>query len=456
MKPSKYNLFFVHKNKDLAFNGMTSALAEIDTNFWELFNSIESIDLDKLSEKQKSVLDNMKEGGYVIEDDFDEAKFLKFKSYQSKFNQNGISLTIAPTLTCNFDCPYCYEKISSNIIDDEVIESIYKCVDGNARRNEDVYITWYGGEPLIAQNVVWDMSKKMIEICEKYQVKYSSCMVSNGYLINNDIIQKLKESKIRCIQITLDGSPEVHNSRRKLKNSDKPTFDVILDNIKKLMNASIEVSIRINIDKTNVNELEELLDILIENNLKSCSVNFGHVKPYTDACSSVSHTCLSTPEYANESLRYQKILHDKGFSSFFYPYYPSIKFNYCCADSASSFVVDPKGLLYKCWNDVGNHDRAVGNIKALVAMREERNNCKNFDLELNDSGVIKSTMLNANYLLWSPFEHEKCSRCEVLPICMGGCPYNGLKNEDNPECEKWKYNLIDVLKNAYDQRCCIV
>lgn len=34
----------------------------------------------------------------------------------------------------------------------------------------------------------------------------------------------------------------------------------------------------------------------------------------------------------------------------------------------------------------------------------------------------------------------------------GGCPYNGLKFKHDPECEKWKYNLIDVLKATYVQK----
>lgn len=32
----------------------------------------------------------------------------------------------------------------------------------------------------------------------------------------------------------------------------------------------------------------------------------------------------------------------------------------------------------------------------------------------------------------------------------GGCPYEGLK-QGKPDCEKWRYNLMDVLKNKCEQ-----
>lgn len=186
-------------------------------------------------------------------------------------------------------------------------------------------------------------------------------------------------------------------------------------------------------DKSNIGSVEELLDILVENNLKDCCINLGHVKDYTKACASVVDTCLSSLEYAKENLEFMNILYKKRFTSNTYPYYPGIKANYCCADSSSAFVVDPKGYLYKCWNDVGNTSRSVGNVKNPENLTDENN------------------MVNSKYLLWSPFKFSKCKECEVLPLCMGGCSYTGLRN-DNPECENWKYVLDEVLKSIYVQR----
>lgn len=120
-----------------------------------------------------------------------------------------------------------------------------------------------------------------------------------------------------------------------------------------------------------------------------------------------------------------------GFKVDDYPFYPGIKANYCCADTLNAYVIGPNGDLYKCWNDIGNKERSVGNIKEPIK---------------------KYNKMYSDYPLWSPFNHEECINCNILPLCMGGCVYNGLKI-GKPECEKWIYNLDDILKVRYDIHC---
>ncbi|MGB9679661.1 MAG: radical SAM protein [Thermoanaerobacteraceae bacterium] len=194
---------------------------------------------------------------------------------------------------------------------------------------------------------MFDMSEKMINICGENETNYSSYIVTNGYLINDDIVNKFREIKISGAQITIDGPPYIHNKRRKLKGSDKGTFDVILSNVKKILKAGIDVTIRVNIDKTNIDKLEELLDILEINGLKNIQLTLGQITAYTEACISVAETCLNTEEYAKVNIIFQDILYKRGFISQGYPYYPGTKANYCTADTISSFVVDPDGYMYK-------------------------------------------------------------------------------------------------------------
>ncbi|WP_332461410.1 radical SAM/SPASM domain-containing protein [Paenibacillus tianjinensis] len=342
---------------------------------------------------------------------------------------------MAPTLSCNFACPYCYEDPKQGVMDQSTMDAVINLVNDAAKKGNDIHITWYGGEPLTAKKVIYSLSERIISICEKYSVSYNSYIVTNGYLINDEVIEHFKKYKIDGAQITMDGPPEIHNSRRRLKGSDKDTFFVILNNIKKLLENDINVSIRINVDKTNVANVEELLDILVAHNLQGLSINLGQVTAYTEACMSIAESCLNTEEYAKENVVQQAILFAKGFNVGNYPYYPGVKANYCCADAVDSYVLDPNGFMYKCWNDVGNKERAVGNVNTIHEPTNE-----------------KMFMRNADYLLWSPFNFDKCTNCDVLPICMGGCPYNGEMLGNEPDCEKWRYNLDDVLKLTYLQR----
>jgi uncharacterized protein len=410
-------------------------LATVDDRFFEVLDSISEITYSELSGEKKELVDMMLEGNFIVNDEFDELKSIKFRHFNGKYNGGSLGLTIAPTLSCNFACPYCYEDPKQGVMNQSTMDAIIKMVRDAAKKGNDVHITWYGGEPLTAKKVIYSLSEQIISICSEFNVSYNSYIVTNGYLINDEVINHFKKYKIDGAQITIDGPPEIHNTRRKLKGNSGDTFYVILENVKKLLRNNINVSIRINVDKTNVTNVEELLNILEANNLQGLSVNLGQVTAYTEACMSIAESCLNTEEYAKENVIQQELLFKKGFNVANYPYYPGVKANYCCADAVDSYVLDPNGFMYKCWNDVGNQERAVGNINTIHEPTNET-----------------MYMRNADYLLWSPFNFQECIECDVLPICMGGCPYNGELLGNKPDCEKWKYNLDDVLKLTYLQR----
>lgn len=424
MKESNYNIFWDIEDKHYAFNSMTCALAEVEQEFYDILEGIRN---NKITDN-KRMLNDMSEGGFVVNDSFDELQYLKMKSYSGKFGSYGLGLTVALTMECNFSCPYCYEAPKRGFINDEVQEAIIKLIEDNAKKNQNISVTWYGGEPTLAIDIIETMSEKIIQICKKYNVEYSAFMITNGYLLTKNNIKKLKKSKISGIQVTLDGVPDVHNSRRKLKSGNNGTFDIIIENIKNTINSGIIVDIRVNVDKTNYTGIDDLLVILSKHGLQECEINFGHVNAYTEACSSIGDTCLSVSEYSDVLLDYQRSLNKNGFVADDYPMYPMPKSNYCCADTMNSFVIDPQGYLYKCWNDIGNKKKSVGNIL-----------CKETDYQQRDN--------LEKYILWTPFDFEECVSCKMLPICMGGCPYNGLYNLGKPECEKWKYSMDKVLKS---------
>ncbi len=427
MKASRYNIIFEHNNKKFAFNAFSCALAEIDKDFLRILNNCKKIDSYS---KDSELIKNMKEGQYIVEDDFDEIEHLKMVNFFGKFNNRRLGLVIAPTLNCNFACPYCFERLSTEMISAEVQNALFNLAENAAKGKSDVNVIWYGGEPLIAKEIIFNMSEKFINICRKYGVNYNASIVTNGYLIDDSVVESMIKARIQFAQVTIDGPEDIHNSRRKLRASNESgTFNKIIKNVKKMTTKNVNVSIRVNIDKTNSSRVEEFLDVLKANHLEKCNVNFGHVRPYTSACSSITSTCFDTKEYANMDVKLQSMLNLKKFELSSYPYYPSAKANYCCADSISSFVIDPKGNMYKCWNDVGNASRKIGNV---LGKGEYFN------------------LLHTQYMFWSPFEFEECKKCNVLPICMGGCPYEGLK-QGKPDCEKWRYNLMDVLKNKCEQ-----
>lgn len=431
MKISKYNLIFDHKDNQLAFNGMTCAFAKVDSDFLKILKKIESGEFDesKCSEKELELIKNMKKGGFIIDDCFDEIEFLKFKNLQGKFQTNTFSLTIAPTFSCNFACPYCYENAADSFMKQEIMDAICKEVEFAAKQKKKIHITWYGGEPLLCKNIIWSLSDKFMEYCTKYETDYSATIVTNGYLLDSHTIENFLKYKILNAQITIDGPADIHNQRRKLKNSSQPTFETILTNSKKALDAGIKIAIRINVDKTNEHRVTELLDTLLAYGLQKANVYLGHVQAATEFCQSISNNCLTTKEYALKLVDFERTLMKKRFTSDnrIY-YYPKTKSNNCGADSITSRVIAPDGFMYKCWHDLSFPERSIGNITDPSNLSAQ------------------NIMTNVKYMLFNPFKVEKCRKCDVLPICMGGCP----TVSNDVSCRNWKYSLIETLKHSYD------
>jgi radical SAM protein with 4Fe4S-binding SPASM domain len=56
------------------------------------------------------------------------------------------------------------------------------------------------------------------------------------------------------------------------------------------------------------------------------------------------------------------------------------------------------------------------------------------------------------WLSWNPYDFEECTKCNIFPICKGGCPYKGFEENRTSHCDSWKYNLIEMLKIYYLSR----
>ena len=89
-------------------------------------------------------------------------------------------------------------------------------------------------------------------------------MVTNGYLLTGEIAEKLEKLQIERLQITLDGEPGIHNKRRKLAK-DENTFEVIIRNIKNIIESdrNLQFIIRINVDNDNAKSIGKILDIFV-------------------------------------------------------------------------------------------------------------------------------------------------------------------------------------------------
>lgn len=427
MKPSYYNFFFPYEyenRKYIAYNSLSNSMALIDE---ENYNKYLNFEKHGMNISDESLFHSLKQGNFIINDDINEMDIIRHNMYASRFNTQSLSLTIAVTSDCNFRCIYCFEKdvINNYYMDEEIEKSIIEFVNKKSNTIGHFSVTWYGGEPLLNMKTIERLSEKFIEICNINNIVYSANIVTNGYNITKINLDLLKKYKVSSMQITIDGDEETHNLRRPLKNG-YPTFRKIIDNLVILKDELFPVSLRINTDKTNYMNVENVLKILKENELTKVIFPYiARVDSFDDYYDNAN--CLDMKEHIDNKIKFENLMLEYGYDMKEKNNYPIRKNSICGCDRINTYVVAADGEMYKCWDDVGKKDVSIGNI----------NNVK--------SKNINKTYFNC--IMFDPIIEEKCGKCKYLPICMGGCVKKRIHNI-NLICEETKSKFENRLRDS--------
>ncbi|MEE1443329.1 MAG: radical SAM protein [Blautia sp.] len=413
MKKSKYN-YIVKKDEThpaLLFNTKTYALVELEDDIYDAYKN------EILSQEQCKQLSDF---GFFVPDNVDEIEQIEMDWINRFDSIEELTLTTMVTDACNFRCPYCYQPHITAQMTEAEIEKLCKCIHKYGKQNKKINLRWFGGEPLLNTNPIF----KVEEAIKKENIQGYSNITTNGYLLTDELLERLlKETRIRTLQITLDGTEEQHNSTRKLI-SGKPTYKRICANIKKAIEKEFFVIIRINLNKNN-QFIEPFLDGIEKMNIERgkyvIHVNNAHE---FDTSEKINGFYFDTAyEYGNA--------YDKVQNSF-------IKYGYkfprnytkkcgCAFEMPNTFLVDCDLKLYFC-----------------TSSEKDDFFCQGY---INDEGEICT---NENYLKrrnLSVFHDDECKNCIFLPMCMGGCNYCRMKSEKY--CIPEKYFFDDFVKKLY-------
>jgi len=414
----------------LAYNGFSGALAVWEKQeqlTYQLLRDGAPANLGDLAVR------DLMYGGYVVKDDVDELRLLQQQYNGHRFNPGTMTLTIAPTLDCNFGCDYCFQGKDKpvDVMSMEVQDAIIGLVERAAPGIKQLGIAWYGGEPLLRPKIIEALSDRLISLCDRHGISYSAMMVSNGYRLDLEVAKSLYRRRVKTIQVTLDGTPEYHDQRRVLL-SGKETFEKIVENLKAVVDAvAMMLSIRVNIDHRNREQIKQLLDILGSQGLgqrKNLKVYFAPVEAMTQGCHLVEDVTMGKSDYGQLEAELYRYGFEKGLTQL--PYPPRFH-GTCAAVKPKGLVIIPSGNIHKCWDTVNNPLYAVGNI---------------FDID-----ALKENKLMQEWLKWTPFDNDTCRNCKILPNCAGACAYKFIHSEDTRgeaavlPCPSWKYNIKERL-----------
>lgn len=161
-KKSKFNLVYNNNDNNIIFNTITGALIVLSNREYQRYNAI--ID-NKILNIEDELFFALYTEKFIIDSEFNELDKLRYDINSNRFSQDVLDITIAPTMACNFKCPYCYEqkgrtlntKSMSKLIQDSLINFIKLRLDKSCSKK--LYINWYGGEPLLEIDLIKKLTK---------------------------------------------------------------------------------------------------------------------------------------------------------------------------------------------------------------------------------------------------------------------------------------------------------
>lgn len=331
-----------------------------------------------------------------------------------------------PTYDCNLRCAYCFQdhmRTDSRFshllrrMSPAMVDRIFKAMPGietlhgiPEETETQVEIGFFGGEPLLADN------RSIVEyIIERARQRGSARFwaISNGTELEayEDL---LSPELLGSIQITLDGPPRQHDARR-IYPDGGGSWEKISANVQRCLDRGVQISIRTNVDRTNLGNLADLAAEILRHGWDRFP-HFGtQVAPIrssnekTDARETlntweldqlltelrISHPQTKILGRVDDTLRSQAdhVFRNQGI--------PTFKSSFCAAHTGM-YIFDPFGDIYACWEKTGDQRIRMGYVDEQGDARFA------FDLQ----ALWRNRTVTSNPV---------CLRCRYNVFCGGGC-----------------------------------
>lgn len=371
------------------------------------------------SELETKLLQKLIERKYVFEEE--EEKLIKNQIIE-KLKKNTEQKTLKNvffvlTYNCNFACPYCYERDIKSI-QRMTCQQVDKIFD--IHNNDIENIGLFGGEPLLCSN------KDIIEYIIKKAPNALYNIITNGYNLE-EYFEIIKKIKINYIQVTLDGSKDIHNKTRILTNGGG-TYDKIFSGIKLYSQNDVPITIRMNISKNNIHECLELKKQL-QTEPWARSINF-EMQPIfqssKDDAADLKKILLDDDSSSEKRNRLYENL--SPISNFIFNGKRLIPILNACDIEKRLRYYDPYGDIYSCTLAVGDKRKRIGTYEPEVEY-DEVSFCK------RDITTIPA-----------------CKECKYSLLCGGGCA-NGLPADcdilKTPNCAHFINEINNTIPYIY-------
>ena len=424
------------KLKRILFSTRTSATVLIDDS------AIQKILDNNYTDFDDELLDLLFSMEIIIPENENEFEEIMIQNNSLLDVNSHLDLTIQPTANCQLGCHYCAQEHSKNNMNNDVYARTLERVTSKleSKKFKNLSVTWYGGEPLNALSQLKKISTEIIELCKINNVEYDGSIITNGLSLKPNIFKDLYlNHNVLHYQITLDGTAEHHDKRRITKKGEH-TFNIIFKNIIDIINLDCyqekvkePILIRTNIDKTNINSIKDLVDLFAENDAQG-KIQFSFA-PIVDWGDKKYGTIdgFTKRDFADIEIDLLLYAHQKGFlidTSLV----PKREFMPCMVVAKDSEVFDAFGNVYPCYE-----------FTYTPAYNEDKHKIGN----LLDKNFIPNDLATTRnwYNDIRKEDFANCNKCELLPVCGGGCVKNWYNDETG--CPSFKFNISDRLLIDY-------
>lgn len=351
-----------------------------------------------------------------------ELALMKNYKEQELINHRLIDLFWECTLTCNAKCKHCGSSAEKKQYDGELtteeIKSAFKQI-ANDMDASKILINVTGGEPLVR--------KDLCEVMEyaTNELGFHWGMTTNGILLTEENIEKLRKANMETISISIDGIEETHNKFRGVPNS----YQIIINNIKNLKKAGYVKHIQVTtvFHKENINQMEELYQIMLGLGLDSWRLvsmdPIGRANENDNLLLNGKEIkqLLDFIKSKKKDRRLELTYGCPGFLGLEYEKEVRKHYFYCRTGiNVASILYN--GDLFVCPN--------VPRIKRLIQGNIKTDNFK--DIWNNKYKEFRTK---------DRTKCDKCKKCEYWDYCLGGAyhTWNFTDNEQN----KCTYNMIN-------------
>ena len=318
------------------------------------------------------------------------------------------------TKACNLDCIHCYAEATNQPDNNELsTKEAKKFIDQLADFKVPVLL-FSGGEPLMRQDLF-----ELIEYTAQQGIR--PVISTNGTLIDQTTAQKIKDSGVKYVGISLDGIGHKNDKFRGRKGA----YQKALQGIKNCLQIKQKVGLRFTISKYTFGELEKIFD-LIENE-KIPRVCFYHLV-YSGRGNSLTDEDITdqqkrqaldlimakTKEFKQKEMNVE-ILTVDNHADGIYTYLQQKKSNPQQAEKILQLLKNNggnrSGIAFGCVDHAGNvyPDQFTRNI-TLGNIRQ-----KDFgDIWTDRSHPIMNGLKNRQAMLTG-----RCTKCSWLDVCNG-------------------------------------